>query len=423
MTQTLRRVLLTFTATLMTLFLALFLTTPELARDQKRPQELEALGVWIENHPADWLAASALSDRALDSNSPRRRELWRTAYAHAGYLAPLRPNSAAGFVRAGLFHWYELPEDDRKAVLEVAATLLHDPAVFTSLYTPLWQLTRDLAYLRRVAPRTTLATAQLRDLAATHGQFDHYRQLRAELRASRLHDLQKTRNLLTPAELLAILPEHVDTADEPLVRAILEHLDRSAFDVKQLGEGAEKLARYALDHHVQPLTALASLCETPGVVSDATRARLALALGKREAATRIEMSGTVVAAKEWLPYYLDRAELEAREGNSSVAALYRARAATARDASGAWSETCYQNELCRNAVRETNGPLALRLSVVQSDETPPYVEIYVDDALAAEGEIADERSFTVGGPGHHRVELRLVNRHTRNGVQRRLRLS
>jgi hypothetical protein len=424
MTRTMRRALLAFTGSLMTLLLALFLAHPELRRDPQRPATLELLGPWLASHPADWLAATAISDQALDYDSPRRVELWRAAYVHAEYLAPLRPNGAAGFVRAGLFHWYELKEADRKSVLEVAAPLLRDPRVFTALYGPLWQLTKDLGYLRRVAPGTTNAAGQLRDLAVTNGRFEDYRQLRAVVRARRLRDLHERRDSLTPPELIALLPEHVDTADEPLVRAMLEHLDRSAFEVRQLGGNAEKLARYALDHHVGPLSALATFCETPGVIGDATRARLALALGRRDAATRIEMSGAVVtAAKEWLPYYEERAELEAREGNAEAAASYRAQAAAARQASCGWSSTCGQNELCVFASRETNGPLAFELAVLQSDETPPYVEVYVDDLLVSEGPVADSRKLTVGGPGWHRVELRLANRHTRNGVQRLLRLS
>ena len=60
----------------------------------------------------------------------------------------------------------------------------------------------------------------------------------------------------------------------------------------------------------------------------------------------------------------------------------------------------------------------------QSDETPPYVEIYVHGFRIAQGEVRDARTFTIPIPqGAHEVEIRLVNTHTRNGVQRRVRLS
>jgi hypothetical protein len=65
--------------------------------------------------------------------------------------------------------------------------------------------------------------------------------------------------------------------------------------------------------------------------------------------------------------------------------------------------------------------LRVTLTTEQSDETPPYVELYVDDALRAEGPVNDARAFTVPATrGLHRVELRVANPQTRNGVQRRL---
>ena len=66
----------------------------------------------------------------------------------------------------------------------------------------------------------------------------------------------------------------------------------------------------------------------------------------------------------------------------------------------------------------------ISLATEQSDEIPPYVEIYVDDLRRAEGEVRDERTFDITAhPGLHAVEVRLVNPRTRNGIQRRLRLS
>ncbi|HEV3486116.1 MAG TPA: hypothetical protein VG106_11960, partial [Vicinamibacterales bacterium] len=68
--------------------------------------------------------------------------------------------------------------------------------------------------------------------------------------------------------------------------------------------------------------------------------------------------------------------------------------------------------------------IAFDASVVQSDQTPPYLEFYVDDALVAEGAVADQRRFVLpAADGEHRVEVRLVNSRMRNGTQRRVRLS
>jgi hypothetical protein len=70
-----------------------------------------------------------------------------------------------------------------------------------------------------------------------------------------------------------------------------------------------------------------------------------------------------------------------------------------------------------------DGPLHFKLSVAQSDEIAPYVELYVDDVLVNEGEVRDVKPLEVAAGGRHRIEVRLVNRFTRNGTQRRVRLS
>src|SRR5687768_17362537 len=127
MTRTSRQILLGVTTGLTLALLIVFLAKPAIARDADRPREIGALARWLADHPADWLAASLIADRALDATTPRRSELWRAAYAHALRLAPHRPNPGAAFVRGGLFHWYELSAADRKEVLRVAAPMLRDP--------------------------------------------------------------------------------------------------------------------------------------------------------------------------------------------------------------------------------------------------------------------------------------------------------
>jgi hypothetical protein len=422
-----RQIALALVVTVMALLLALFLTNPRLLQDPKRPEDFEAITAWLAAHPADWLAASAITDQSLDSSLPlpRRIALWQHSYTLARYLAPLRTNPTAGFVRAGLFHWYELGPDDRKAVLAAAAPLLADPVVFASMHRPLWELTRDLAYLRRTAPKSINALWMLRELAIASGDFREYRELRAALAQARMNEFRAKRATATVGELIAILPHAMSSEDEPLVRAILEDIEHRPFDVEHMGNRLEELALFAIRHDLKPLTALAPLVDINGKLSSPTRARLAIALGDRPAATRVELTAGIVTSAEWIPYNLERAAFEEHRGDSALAALYRNRAMVP-DAprTDVWTNTCSGNELCTSAFRTHEGPLTVHVSVAQSDEIPPYLEIYVDDVLMVEGEVRGERTFTINAsPGSHRTEVRLVNRFTRNGTQRRARLS
>lgn len=390
MTPKTRQFFLGLVALLSAMLLVLVLTERDIATEEKRPEDLEGLATWLERHPADWLAASATTDRSLDSELPRRVELWRNAHALAQTLAPHRTHPAAGFVRAGLFHWYELGDADRKAVLEAAAPLLRDELTFARMYRNLWQLTRDLGYLRRVAPPTITAQLLLRDLAAMHGRFADYRELREAERAARLAEFQRRREHTPIGDLLGLLPESFSAADTPLVRAVLEELDRRPFEAAQMRGPLDALTRFAIAHHVQPLSGLAPLVPLEEPLRPETRARLARALGDPAAALRVE----------------------------AVAGL-RAQPRDEKE----WTGLCEGGDLCASAV--TTRPLReVNVAVAQSDEIPPYVEIYVNDTLIAEGEVRGRRTFAISASNEaHRTEVRLVNRRTRNGIQRRVRLS
>jgi hypothetical protein len=426
MTRTMRQTMLASVAASSALLLLLFLANTDLTRDPVRPDDLDGLAAWLAHHPSDWLAASAITDHSLDSALPlqRRVALWRGSHILAVYLAPLRTNPTAGFVRAGLFHWYELGPADRQAVLETAAPLLRDPSIFSALHRPLWELTHDLRYLRRSAPQTIRALAMLRELAIAGGDFAEYRELRAAMRDRRMRDFQAKRATASVAELIDILPRPITDSDEPLVHAILAEIDRRPFDVQTMGGRVEELALYAIRHDVKPLTALAPLVDRVGTLTNPTRARLAMALGDRDGAMRIELTTAMVSA-EWIPYLLDRAAFEERNGQPALAARYRLRATVAEaPAMNVWTDTCGSAELCSTASRIHDGPLQFRASVAQSDAIPPYVEVYLDDVLVMEGEIRDEKTFAVDAtPGPHRTEVRLINRTMRNGTQRRVRLS
>lgn len=456
MTTRTRRVLLSIVAGVSAAMLVAFAIRPDLARDPKPPSAIEGMAAWIAVHPADWHTASALTDAALDSNLPRRFELWRASYALAQNLAPRRQNASAGFVRAGLFHWYELSAGDRKAVLDAAAPLLRDPRVFVSLFQPLWTLTRDLAYLRRNAPQTLNALDALRTLAVVNGQFDDYRQLREAVRRRRFTEFLAARDTKPPAEWIEFLPARLEVADATLVRAMLEELDRRAVDVEALRPRADALAEFVIHHDIAPLGGLEPLLVS-NILGAPTRARLALRMNKPDVASRIELTSGITGAPEWIPYRLERALYDAHHGNLAAAQMHLSEAAVnspprldiiaaaaevaqlAGDTKDAarlrqqlaaapreWRETCSRDEICGAAYAwQWSNPVRVSLSVSQSDEIPPYVEIYVDDALGAEGEVRDEATFVVdnAGAGLHRVEIRVVNRTTRNGVQRRLRLS
>ncbi len=458
MTRRTRRVLFSLTASVCAVFLTIALRNRDLFRDAGPPSTLDGAAAWLAEHPADFVAASVVADGALDGSMPRRRELWHAAYAHAKRLAPHRRNADAGFVRAGLFHWYELPPADRLKVRDAASPLLRDPEFFARMLVPLWQLTRDFAWLHANAPETIPARLALRDLAVTRGLFGEYRVLREDIRARRMQQFQRQRASMDPAALLEFLPDRITVADEPLVRGILEELDRKPFNPEQIGARAETLVDYAVRHDIQPLTGILPLLDTPSPLRDVTRARAALDLNNPNAASSIEMAKAVSGNPEWEAYLLDRALFEARRRDAAAAHAYLTRAAAhtpsmsapllaaaeqvatilgdakaAANARGqleaqpkeAWSGTC-GNELCGVASRDeyvAGDALRVELATTQSDETPPYVEVYVDDALRAEGAVGDARAFEVPvGRGLHRVELRLVNSHTRNGTPRRVAL-
>jgi hypothetical protein len=107
-----------------------------------------------------------------------------------------------------------------------------------------------------------------------------------------------------------------------------------------------------------------------------------------------------------------------------MAQLYRTRAQVADSTpKNLWTNLCGTAELCTSVYRVHEGPLRFKLATAQSDEIAPYVEVYVDDALISEGAVQDGKPFEISAAGRHRIELRLVNRFTRNGTQRRVRLS
>ncbi|MEA2489292.1 MAG: hypothetical protein QOH21_1084 [Acidobacteriota bacterium] len=442
-----RLTLLATTAGVLAIVLLLFMTQSELPR--QRPEDLHGAAVWLNEHPADWIAASVISDAALDSPLPRRFALWRASYQLASRLAPRRHNGSAAFVRAGLFHWYELPGPDRRAVLAAAVPLLRDPTLFPAMHASLFELTHDIGMLRRANPGTRSALLLLRDLAAKNGRFDDYRAIREELRIRALAEFNERRTAGSYGELLMMLPDPITVADEPLVAALLAELRRRPIETMPDASRTRALIEFAIRHKL-PLEGLRPFMRMPEV-PDSLRARLALHLGEEELASQLELAGWMPASAPWTDYQVDRALYEARRGDAGstqvhldraassgltppvVAALHEAERIldapftaeparlTAIEGGEIGGFVAWRQEVCAPAPTT----LPLIVSTVQSDQIPPYIEMYVDDVLVAEGGVAGQRqlALALGSAGLHHLELRIANPVTRGRVQRRVRIS
>ena len=432
MTRTTTPVFLAIAAALCAVGLGFVLRDAAILRERDAPEDLAGLGRWMTEHPADWRAAASMAEASLDSNDPDRAVLWRTAHAQARGLAPGRSTASVSFVRGGLFHWQELSPADRQDVLRAAAPLLREQRTFMAMHRPLWELTHDLRYLRRNAPPTETALASLREIAVTNGLFADYRELRSALAAQRLRRFREKRASLPPAEMVMLLPTRITANDTQLVGEVLEELKRRPLDAGTAPAArarAAELVRFAVMHDLKPLEGIDALVAAPEVDA-ATRALLATALGRTTEASNIELAAALNRRESWIPYYVQRSEVEAARGNHAVAAMYRQRAHVFSSGDG-WSGLCGTREVCNQVSRTVQAAragqiLEIGLQASQSDEVAPYVEIYLDDALVAEGPVgSDPQQFRVPlpGAGTNRVEVRLANPLTRNRVQRRVRLS
>jgi hypothetical protein len=144
------------------------------------PSGAHALAARVAAHPADWRAASALAGIALDAPVRDPLALWHASSALAISLAPMQAEPRGDMAQSGFFHWNELSDADRKAVLDAYGPVMGDEGTFLRMYEAIYDLTADLDYLRRVQPRTAEATRALVWLAGTFGRFDQYRLLRGK---------------------------------------------------------------------------------------------------------------------------------------------------------------------------------------------------------------------------------------------------
>ncbi len=356
------------------------------------PSTVSALSAHIASHPTDWLAACALTEKALDVPSTHRIELWHAAHAHALMLAPNRPEPQEAFVRSGFFHWNEIDPADRNAVLAAVEPMLRDPSKWFAMAGPIFDLTGDLAMLRRARPPGDEPTVGLLHLAASRGRFEDYRSLRREQWEKRLIDFKARATTATGNELIQTLPQPPYRKDsEPLIAALLDQLhDHPLVEDPLRPQVLDGIIEYALQHSLGPLDGLEVIARRPGAASPSARMRLAKTLGISQSDLMEPMPPPSATAPP----------------------------------STAWKGLC-GTLLCERGWRKiTSGrTVSVKVASAEADEVPPYVEIYLDDALVSEGEVSAARTFVVAAtPGVHHLELLLANPRTRNGGRRQVRL-
>jgi hypothetical protein len=397
--------------------------------EPKRPDDARRLATWLDSHPADWTGAASLTEAAMDSNLPSRFELWRAAHEDAELLAPRRDTARTSFIRSGFFHWYELDDRQKKAVLDDAMPLLRDPQNFRVMAPAIWRLTRDFSFLRRASGNNYVSAAILRDIAATNGLFAEYRTLRDESMRQRESELiakMHDNETLDPTEYV---PSDCTTDDQPLLQAVLDYehdhpIDKHPDD----SAGAEHLIDYAIRHNLQPLDGIEFLSRDTSSVEPPFRARLAIAAGDVKRANLVEIGAGADDTPQWSDYYAERATYEQAHGDHDLALAYAHRASVARKQRLDWNGRCGET-ICTSARREIvldqpRMTYSITLASASADDVPPYVEIYVDEARVGEGPLAAEQTFTPPplAAGEHRIVVRVMNPFTRNLGQRKARI-
>lgn len=409
---------------IMVSMLAVFVTTPQREwKTEKAPQNLPGLAQHIDEHPTDWSAAADITENALDADVPKRFELWHASHAFAKTLAPHREQSDIAFARSGLFHWNELTPDDRKRVIAAIDPLMRDKGRFPQLARPVWELTNDIALLRRTAPRDLNSLALIADIAVTNGDFNDYRAVRDDVRRERDRAYLETLRKTSPEDMLQTLRPPVRASEQATVQAMLDELHRRPLDGDpHAPENTDAVLAFVLDRNMEPLDGLEAVTRINGSASDPLRARLSLRLGQVDRATNIEISSTTVDPRPWRRYFEERAAFEEQRGDRNLAEVYRAKLFTASHVRSEWHGGPCEAVLCTMLYSEVEGPQTVTLEKAESDDVPPWVEVYIDDALVDEGPVDAKRAVTIPA-GLHRVELRLANPVTRNLTRRRVRVS
>jgi hypothetical protein len=225
-----------------------------------------------------------------------------------------------------------------------------------------------------------------------NGRFEDYRQLRAEAALTRSKDFSRQIAALAPSQIIAALPLHPTTSDQPMIATALRTLHDRPLEVDS-GQPyiLDATIDYAVRHELRPLDGIAAAVTEHTWASPYARAQLARALGRASAAEEI-------GAPAVRP---PRGESKILRG-------------------AVWDGFCGP-DICQATSADVAGPLSITIQNAMSDEVPPYVECYVDDALAWEGAVSTPVNLAL--VPHHRIEIRLVNPLTRNRGSRRIRIS
>jgi len=356
------------------------------------PDDPRAIARHIAAHPADWRAAAAMNEHALDAPARDRLALWRASNDMALHLAPKRFAPRVEFARSAFFHWTELSPADRARAIDAMQPLLHDPATFESLARPLFELTGNLPMLRHAAPDTANALSFLETIAVTYGRFSDYRELRDQLRAKQRADFRARLHTLPPADLIGALPPPpYRVADQPLLVAALDELHRRPLDGDpRRGDVVPGLIDYVVRHHLRPLDGIDVLVRSPESARELDRYRIAREIGNERDVIAVRMSATE-PLRDPQP-----GTWNGVEGDMT----FRWRA---------WIE------------RDVKGIETIAIAAAESDDVPPYVEIYLDDALVVEGTVPATFALPPAR-GMHRIEIDVANPWTRNGTPRRVRI-
>jgi hypothetical protein len=422
---------------------------------QAAPTVIELAGS-LHDTPADWVRFSTLSEYALDTTLPHRNQLWRESYLHAQALAPLRMNPVIGFVRGGLFHWYELSDRDRAKVKIAAATILRDPQVFPTIYSSLFNVTGDFDLLARNNPGRVWDLTLLRDLAVRSGRFDDYRSMRDETERRRLGELNAAPENTEPQQLIEMLPVPLGDEHIPLVQALLRRLAARPLVGASLNpEVTSALIDFVIRHHMKPLEGLEGAVLEPASARPTERARLAVELGNLEAAAQVR-AGDPQPFSAWRQYSIELAIAQGGRGNwpaaeaallaaangqfsddtlaaamelarargdearVSVIAKQLARQASARE----WTGLCGEASVCGRATSTgyfERPALQLHLRRLGSGGVDPYVEVRVDGRRVAEGVVRDETWNLPVGTGVHTISITIAN--PSSSAQRGVRIS
>jgi hypothetical protein len=226
-----------------------------------------------------------------------------------------------------------------------------------------------------------------------NGRFEDYRQLRNELVIVRTRELIKHLDTLSPSQIVAALPPRPTTDDQRMLVAALLALEKEPLEVESgRPDILEHLIDYAVGHKL-PVAGLRAVIQEKSWAGPFQRAELARALGETAIAGEIDPLGARPHGGETLVI----------KGVS-------------------WSGFCGP-DVCRSVAADVEGPLSVTIEAVRSDEVPPYVECYVDEARVWEGAIVNRVMIPLVPTGRHRVEITLVNRLTRNRGERRIRIS